>query len=167
MLRLLLPIIMLGDSTFFFYHYISFLGHKVQQQAPASLNFLNKLPKGLPSFPISSVYAKRHLCVNPLSVRGTSSPGFLNLLSILLSYVKALHGHLCCTGLGWSTFFQDPPHSTSDGLIMLVWERESCVPIISLANKFQNLKVMFTAITLTKSAQQSVVSLSLGYNLKM
>ena len=31
--------------------YISFLEHKVQKQAPASLNFLHQLPKGLLSFP--------------------------------------------------------------------------------------------------------------------
>src|SRR4029434_277688 len=31
--------------------YISFFEHKVQKQAPASLNFLHQLPKGLLSFP--------------------------------------------------------------------------------------------------------------------
>ena len=55
----------------------------------------------------------------------------MNVLSILLYSVTSLHGHLCSIRLGWSTFFQDPPHSTSDWLIMLVWEKESCVPLIS------------------------------------
>ena len=66
--------------------YISFLQHKVQKQAPASLNFLHQLPKGLLSFPISSIHDQRHLFFNPLSTRRASSPGFMNLLSILLSF---------------------------------------------------------------------------------
>ena len=79
--------------------YISFLQHKVQKQAPASLNFLHQLPKGLLSFPISSIHAQRHLFFNPLSTRRASSPGFMNLLSILLSFGDiSLLGHLRSIG---------------------------------------------------------------------
>ena len=41
--------------------YISFLEHKVQKQAPASLDYLHQRPKGLPSFPISSIPTQHHL----------------------------------------------------------------------------------------------------------
>ena len=54
--------------------YISFLEHKVQKQAPASLNFLHQLPKGLLSFPSHIFYP----CPAPFI--------FMNLLSILLSF---------------------------------------------------------------------------------
>ena len=54
--------------------YISFLEHKVQKQAPASLNFLHQLPKGLLSFPSHLFYP----CPAPFI--------FMNLLSILLSF---------------------------------------------------------------------------------
>ena len=54
--------------------YISFLEHKVQKQAPASLNFLHQLPKGLLSFPSHLFYP----CPAPFT--------FMNLLSILLSF---------------------------------------------------------------------------------
>ena len=42
--------------------YISFLEHKVQKQAPASLNFLHSYQKAYClSLPISSIHAQRHL----------------------------------------------------------------------------------------------------------
>src|SRR4029434_1342185 len=52
-----------------------------------------------PSLPISSIHAQRHLFFNPLSTRRPSSPGFMNLLSILLSFGDiSLLGHLRSIG---------------------------------------------------------------------
>ena len=99
-LRMLLPVkaLCVGELASCI-GYISFLEHKVQKQAPASLNFLHQLPKGLLSFPISSIHAQRHLFFNPLSTRRASSPGFMNLLSILLSFGDiSLLGHLRSIG---------------------------------------------------------------------
>ena len=91
----------------------------MQAQAPAALNFLHELPKGLPSFPIFFYLAQHHLFVNPQSIRWASQPGFMNLLSILISYVTFLHGYQFSIRLGWNTYFQDPLHCTSDWPVML------------------------------------------------
>src|SRR4029434_1101941 len=71
-LRMLLPVkaLCVGELV----AYISFLEHKVQKQAPAALNFLHQLPKGLLSFPYHLFYP----CPAPFI--------FMNLLSILLSF---------------------------------------------------------------------------------
>lgn len=45
-------------------------------------------------------------------------------------------------GLDQGMCSQEPPHLTSDWLIMLVSERESCAPFISLADKRVHLTAM-------------------------
>src|SRR4029434_3247469 len=80
--------------------YISFLEHNMQKQAPASLHSLHQLPKGLLSFPSHLFYpSPAPFTFNLLSTRRASSPGFMNLLSILLSFGDiSLLGHLRSIG---------------------------------------------------------------------
>lgn len=70
----------------------SFFEHNTQKRAPGSLSFWHPLPEGLPSQPLSSSLAQRHLLLMSLSIR-TSNPGSLGGEKLSLAYCHDLQNN--------------------------------------------------------------------------